>query len=121
MQCSDLFCDVFDSHCAGNVRTCECGITHFDTYNTDDYDYEERELEELEQRAKNDPDHYVAHDHSIGTMEISGVEIVYGCSCNLAKKYEGFILMYAEQLAEFLNRRGEILREQAKKTVVNPI
>ncbi len=37
-QCSEIFKKVFDSKCCGIVRTCACGITHFDTYHDEDYD-----------------------------------------------------------------------------------
>ena len=36
-QCSELFDKVFDSRCAGCIRTCECGITYFDEYNVWDW------------------------------------------------------------------------------------
>lgn len=111
-QCSELFSNVFDSSCGGCIRTCECGITYFDGYNI--YDWEEGELEKLQQKAKEDPELYVERGCSIGTLEIGGSQIVYGCSCDLARKYENFILNHAEQLAEYLNRLAVILREKAE-------
>lgn len=111
-QCSELFGDVFDSNCGGCCRTCECGITHFDGYNEYDRNWD-NELEELQQKAEKDPDHYVEHDCAIGTMEIGGIEIVYNCTCDLAQKYESFILRHARQLAEYLNRRAIMLKEEA--------
>ena len=116
MQCSELFSNVFDSNCGGCLRTCECGITHFDTFHS--YDWEEGELEELEKKAKADPKHYIEHDCSIGTIEIGGVEIVYGCICGLAEKYENFIISHDEQLAEYLNKRAVLLREAAESIEV---
>ena len=110
-QCSELFSDSFDSRCAGCIRTCECGITYFDEYNV--WDWEEGELEKLQQKAKDDPEHYIGHNYSIGTIEIDGIEIVYGCTCNLARKYEDFILEHAGQIAEYLNKRAVMLREKA--------
>ena len=109
---SKIFEEVFDSHCGGIVRDCSCGITHFDTYNQG-CDWEEGELEGLEENAKNNPDRYRGHDHSIGTMEIGGHEIVFGCTCDLADKYEKFILNHAVQLKEYLNQRAKMLRERA--------
>jgi hypothetical protein len=115
-QCSELFSNIFDSGCGGCIRTCECGITYF--YGCHHWDFEEGELEELQQKAKDDPDHYVEQDCSIGTLEIGGIQIVYDCSCDLARKYENFILDHAGQLAEYLNRRGAILREKAESIEV---
>lgn len=116
-QCSELFSDVFNSKCGGCLRTCECGITYFDTYNV--WDWEDGELEDLQQKAKEDPEHYTGIDCAVGTMSIGGIEIVYGCSCDLAQKYEDFILNHAEQIAEYLNKRSEALSEQAKAIKVN--
>lgn len=111
-QCSELFFDVFDSRCGGCLRTCECGITHFDAYNIWDC-WEDGQLEDLQQKAKDDPEHYVEHDCAVGTMEIDGIEIVYNCTCDLARKYENFVLNHARQLAEYLNKRAAALREQS--------
>lgn len=111
-QCSELFSDVFDSRCGGSVRVCACGITYFDNYNY--CDWEGGELEELQQKAKDDPKHYTERDCSVGTMEINGIEIVHGCSCDLARKYESFILNHAVHLAEYLNKQATMLREKAE-------
>ncbi len=110
-QCSELFEKAFASDCGGCVRTCACGITHFDGYNT--WDWKEGELEELQQKAKEMPDEFVEHDGSIGTIEIDNKQIVYDCVCNNARGYEDFILTHATQLAEYLNRRAKMLREKA--------
>lgn len=110
-QCSELFSDVFDSHCGGCVRTCECGITHFNV----DYpsDFDEGELEELKEKEKEFPDKYKSGDGSIGTIEIGGRQIVWGCSCEIARQYEDFILGDAIGIAEYLNKRAEMLRKKA--------
>jgi hypothetical protein len=115
-QCSKLFSDIFDSNCGGYLRICECGITYFDTHNI--WDWEDGELEALEQKASDDPEHYVGMDCAIGTMSIDGREIVYGCTCKLAQRYEEFILDHAEQIAQYLNKRMMLLREKANSIEV---
>ena len=110
-QCSNLFSKVFDSGYGGCVRTCECGITHFDCYNT--WDWEEGELERLQDQAKEHPDRYVEVEGSIGTMEIDNIQIVWGCSCDLAKKHERFIRNHASKLAQYLNEYATKLRKAA--------
>lgn len=111
-QCSKLFEEVFDSSCGGCVRMCECGITYFDTSNL--YGWEEGELKELKKKAKEHPDKYIAiADCAVGTMEINGREIVIGCTCDLARRYEKFIISHARQLAEYLNRRADALKKAA--------
>lgn len=112
-QCSGVFEKAFDSHCGGCVRTCSCGRTHFDSVNF--YDWDERELDQLLLKAKAEPDSFIAHDHSIGTMEIGGKEIVIDCPCDLAWKYEEFIIAHAVQLANYLRLRAIELRERADK------
>jgi len=115
-QCSELFSVVFDSRCRNSVHTCECGITYFNDH--EGWAYAE-ELKELHRKAKVNPDKYIRVDHSIGTMEISGISIVYGCSCALARKYEKFILQHGTQLAEYLNKYAALLRERANKIKVS--
>ena len=110
-QCSDLFEDVFDTCTGGCLRYCACGRTHFDPVNN--YDWESGELERLEERSQKDPDQCVAHEGSIGTMSIAGLEIVHGCSCDIAARHEKFILGHASKIAEFLNRYAAELRERA--------
>jgi len=95
---------------------CECGITRFDSYNI--WDWEEGELKKLQQKAKDDPNHYVETDCAIGTIEIGNQEIVYGCTCDIARKYENFILNHARQLAEYLNKYAANLRKTAEEIEV---
>lgn len=115
-QCSEIFEDVFHSRCGGCERQCECGIVHFDSYNFADWD--DGELEELQKRAKKEPEKYVEHDHSVSTLSIGGQEIVCGCTCENAHRYENFILSHASQLAEYLNKRSEKLKKEAETCVV---
>lgn len=108
---SELFNDVFDSGCGGCIRTCECGIVHFDSYNN--WDWEEDELKTLQRNAKEEPKLFIEHDHAIGTISIGGVEIVQGCPCNLAQNYENSIIEDGVRIAEFLNKRAEMLKAHA--------
>jgi hypothetical protein len=110
-QCSELFADVFDSRCGGARRTCECGRTFFDY--TDSGCFEEGEFEELQAKSIAEPDKYCAVDHTVGTIEIGGVQIVYGCTCELAAKYERFIRANARRIAEYLRGYAAQLHAQA--------
>jgi hypothetical protein len=115
-QCSELFAEVFSSHSGGIVRTCACGIT---TFNYMDRSYfDEGELEELEAKQKADPAHYHAIDHTVTTMMIGYDEIVHGCTCDKARRYEAFILGNARCLAEYLRRYAEELRKHAAQVDV---
>ncbi len=110
-QCSEIFADVFDSHCGRLVRQCACGRTFFN-YMDAGY-FEAGEMEHLEKQSHVNPDKFFAVDHAIGTMLVGGQEIVNGCHCETAKRYERFILAHAEQLAEYLRRHAAALRERA--------
>lgn len=116
-QCSDEFIDAFDSHCAGCSRICTCGITHYDT-SDNGWTWEEGELEHLEELHLKSPEKYVPHDYAIGTMNILGNEIVIGCSCDIAKKYENFIVSHRKQIAGFLNKRAENILKAAQQDMV---
>ena len=110
IMATDLFMEIFDSHCSGIERVCECGILWFDTYNVSDW--EEGELESLLEKSIADPDKY-KESGPVGTISINGIEIVWGCSCDLAARYENFIISHASQIAEYLNKKAIMLREQA--------
>lgn len=112
-QCSELFKSVFFSHCSGIRRQCACGITYFNGCDKDYFD--EGEFEDLKEKAKKEPSKYIERDHDIGTLEIGGFEIVLGCTCNIASKYEKFILFNAEKIAEFLQLKAIELRNKANK------
>jgi len=105
-QCSKIFEEVFDSHVGGCVRTCVCGKIYYDTYN--DWDWEFGELERLEKNPNTFPVEY-----SVGTISINNEEIVIGCDCGRAKKYEDFIIQHAKQIATYLNKRADFLKEEA--------
>ena len=111
---TELFETVFDSCCSGIVRTCACGRTHFDSSDNMS-SWEEGELEGLLKKAQEHPNMYIDCDHSIGTMNINGVEVVYDCKCDIAQKYENFILNNAKQIAQYLNKRAKMLRETANE------
>lgn len=93
--CSRAFEDAFHDGVSGCVRTCACGRTCYDTANS--YDWEEGELEKLQQ-DKN----AVPLDYACSTMTIDGREYVMGCPCNGARKYEDWLRHYAEKIAAFL-------------------
>lgn len=112
MQCSEIFKNVFDSGCGGCLRTCDCGITYFDGYHNG-WSWEEGELEDLRQKAIDNPEKYIEVDCTPGTMEIDGREIVFGCTCETAARYESFIDNHSHQLAKYLNMKADELREEA--------
>lgn len=117
-QCSNIFIEAFDSRGAGCERTCACGKVYFDGINESQWDWAEGELETLRCYAKLHPDEYFEVDGAIGTLVIDGKSIVIGCSCDLAERYERFIVQNSEKLAKYLNKRVEELKSEAERTAV---
>jgi hypothetical protein len=102
---SQSFERAFSSGSGGCVRDCDCGRTNYDYANS--WDWDDGELEALIENAKAEPDRYIGHDHSVSTMDVSGKEIVMGCPCNSARRFEDWIILHAAQIAEYLNSRAD--------------
>lgn len=109
---SKLFIDVFNDRSGGVLRTCACGITWFDEASPECF--ESGELERLQELAKEKPDKYKTTDYSIGLLEIGGQQIVIDCVCDKAEKYEKFIVLNAEKIAEYLRGRSKLLIQKAE-------
>lgn len=108
---------AFASGSGGCVRDCDCGRTNYDFANR--WDWEDGELEGLIEKAKAEPDRYIGHDCSVSTMDVSGKEIVMGCPCNSARRFEDWIIAHGEQIAEYLNSRANDLEAEASRTRVH--
>ena len=115
---SEIFMDAFSDGGGSIVLTCVCGRTHFDIYNTHDYD--EGEFAELQKKQTKEPDKYISSDGSVSYYNVDGLNIVYGCPCATAVKYEKFIRDYRWQIVKFLKALSEELLEDSKKTNPSP-
>ena len=80
------------------TRTCECGKTYFDDYNSG-YGWEDGELEDL--RAK-----HIAVEHSIGWVSFEGKEYVNVCTCwhKRANQIMNFLDGHAIEICDYFNR-----------------
>lgn len=116
-QCSDLFFSVFRSGSGGCLRTCSCGRVHFDGSSENEWTWGDggKELATLRMKATAEPDRYYEQDGAITTMNPNGEEIVYGCTCGRARKYEEFLQDEAERIADYLNGRVAELEAEASK------
>ena len=110
---SELFLKVFDGGTSGSVRDCVCGRTHFDNSDYNGWSWEEGELEKFQKLAVLHPNKYIPVDGAVGTMTIMDNEIVFGCPCNSALKFEEFINQHAKQIAEYLNAKAKELKKHA--------
>lgn len=116
---TEIFGTVFGSGGGGIVRECECGRVHYSSQYSDANCFDEGELERLEQWTETQPDRYISHDHSIGTMMIPFVgEVVYDCPCERAEKAERILQSQAARLARYLNAYSGLLREEAENASI---
>ena len=113
---SEIFEDAFRDITNGCERECTCGIVHFDVYNS--RDWEEGELDRLLKLQTEKPGRYISHDHSVGCYIIDGKEYVFGCPCKFGDKYEKFIRDHSSQIAVYLNKWSEVLKEKSEKIKV---
>lgn len=110
---SERFEKSFDSRSGSVMRRCACGRLHFNCM--DGPCFEEGELEELERKAKKDPDQYISHDYSVGFMCVPFAgDVVHDCPCGLAEKAEEILMENAGAIAEYLRRYAKDLRDRAK-------
>ncbi len=119
-QCSEIFEQAFSTNCAGIVRQCSCGITHYDYDSGEQGSYDEGEFDELEKKHAADPAKYVGHDGMIATMNVAGHEVVIGCTCTIASDFERFLIRHSVELARYLNLRAEAMRKKAHLIEVKP-
>ena len=113
---SEIFMKAFRDMVGSCVLTCVCGRTHFDTYNTQDYDKGEyKKL--LEKQAKNQ-ERYISHDGSVSYYIVNDLSIVCGCPCERGLKYENFMREDRHKIAKFLNLLSDELAKDSNETKV---
>jgi hypothetical protein len=92
---------------------CEfCNRTHF----VSEGDFDRGELEKLERYAKEKPDRYIEH-FDVDTISwgyLDGKQIVWGCACNSARRYESWIWSHRYAIADYFQLRAKDLQYQAK-------
>ena len=116
LHVSQEFEEAFGTNSCGCVRTCDCGIVHWDT--SDGIGWEEGELESLVARMESESEKCVPRDCSVGTYRIAGKEYVMGCQCDAGARYEKFICDHARQIAAYLNVRAAAMEKEASMTKV---
>lgn len=114
-QCSERFNQAFATGSGGIVRQCACGITTFCTHYAVKNYYEEGELEGYYRDQSKHPRMFIGTDYEPSTLNISGLEVVIGCSCEMAYKCEQWIEAHARQLTAYLNARAKFIKAEAAK------
>lgn len=109
---------AFRGHRTCCVLDCDCGRVHFVSA-AGHGDYEEGELAEFQQKAKDHPDKYYEHNDFdyVETVVIDGREIVPDCPCGKIQRYIDWIEENADSLAKYLgfhfeHRKKELARQQ---------
>lgn len=104
--------EFMDAVCDGGTPVSTCGFCGVVTF-SNGCDMDEDELELLLEKMRNRPATYRqdgAND-SIAVGQISGINVVYGCPCDGAYKYEQFIWEHREIIMRYL--RARIAKEAA--------
>ena len=104
-------------HSGSNVINCEgCDRTHF--VDNPGYDYEEGELKKLYADSKKNPDKVVFHgdSDSVSWGVIDGKQLVYGCPCDTALKYESLIWENRHLIANYIIARAKKIEEHSAET-----
>lgn len=99
-----------------NVATCDfCGTTYFGTW-SGGRDYEEGELEELREFARDPKKKYVEWGDcdSVSQGTLDGQQFVYACPCNASLPYERFIWNHRYVIAAYLKKRAEEEKSSAE-------
>ena len=101
-------------HAGSNVIDCGlCGRTHFveDSMSS----YEEGELEKLHALSEENPDRTIFHANadSVSWGSIDGKQVVYGCPCNGAAKYETLFWESRRIISQYFSARAEKMKKLA--------
>jgi hypothetical protein len=104
-----MFGEAFNSGCGGCLRVCACGRVHYDSSHDGGWDWEDGERESL----RENPD-AIPHCGTVSSMCVCGEEIVYGCTCDKAQRYESFIVNHQHQIVHYLRLRAKNLIDEAE-------
>ncbi len=115
---STAFEDAF-RHGGALVTECEfCGRTHF-TENTHAGDWEEGELESLQEAAKKEPDKYEAYfgEGYVSYGYVNGRQFVLDCPCleEKVKPFEVFLWTHRRGIMQYLQQRTERALKEAEE------
>lgn len=98
----DNFEEAFHSHLCGCVRTCACERVFY--HNCKDYDWEEGELEELNNSCE-----AYALPYPVETFYFDGKEYCYDCECwkGRINNFIQFVDKHLHQIVEYINLEKE--------------
>lgn len=87
---------------------CSCGRTHFASHNGTG-DWEDGELEDLQRKAKENPDSYIEDPTCdyISWKMLNNRPLIPGCPCGWEKKMADFIVGHRELIVLFLKACNE--------------
>jgi len=105
----ELFWDSF-CYAGTSVITCDCGRTHFATYDGE-MGFEEGELKDLREKSNKEPDKYMetSDQSSISWIDFCGKNIIYNCPCKEDVKICDMIYSNRHPIMSFL---GKVIAEK---------
>jgi len=104
------------THASSGVNDCQlCGRTHFITCNGG-FDWEDGIQENLMEKARREPDKYIAHsEDSIRWGYIDGKQVVEGCPCNQATRYERLFWRDRHTIQRYYQNKSAKMKSDAEK------
>ena len=90
-----------------------CDRVHYSTEEPENY--EKGELEELEEKSKENPDKYIEHSEGVSLGILNGKQAVYGCPCNEVSKYENLFWNSRYLISEYFSIRTKKELDEAKQ------
>ena len=99
---------------SGSIECGFCGRMHF-VSDSSEFDWEEGEYEKLEAGERKNPDRYISHvESSVEWGHLDGKQYVLGCPCNVASRYERFIVSHRRSIVSFLKARAKKLSRESQ-------
>lgn len=99
------------SHSGALVITCEfCNRTYF-AYKGD---YDEGELEDLQSKAKKNPEKYIETSDFTSWGTVNGKQFVIDCPCNGVKGIENWLWSHRYIVESFFRRKAQRIKEDAE-------
>ncbi len=99
----------------GSIRMyCACGRTHFATHD-DGAGWIEGEIEELREKAKADPKHYIedSQNDSVSGITFGGSVRVWDCPCEWEVNAYNFLVTHRAQIIRFFKQQADEAKKQA--------
>jgi hypothetical protein len=106
LKVSQEFHDAFTDGSGSCVRQCDrCGVTCFDAFNMDSWDWNEGEFESLQAEEEKDPKKFKGVDHSVGGYIVLGIHVLDCCDC--PAQLEKIVWAHRKAIVKYITERSK--------------